>query len=185
MDDMLSLPEPGSLTTGARLKARDGPGAILALPEDTMKEIIMSRLALGLALSALTGGCIALSCQEVGCNGTYALSFEADEWEEGAYALTVFLDGMESVDCVITLPLESASSCDGVSAVELADGILSVMVYTPMNEDLVEADIALSMDGTVLLEEVVEPAWGEPYWPNGQACDRGYGCLSASDAFSL
>lgn len=145
----------------------------------------MSRLALPLALSALASGCIALSCDEMGCMGTYALSFEAGTWEDGEYALTVLFDGMDAADCVITLPLDGDSSCDGASAVTLADGVLSVLVFTPMNDELVEADIVLSQGDTILLEEVVEPVWDEPYWPNGESCDRGYGCLSASETFSL
>ena len=146
----------------------------------------MSRFALTLALSAAFVGCaISKICTEMGCMGTYALSFEADSWEDGEYALTVFFDGMDAADCVITLPLADGAACEGASAVELADGVLSVQVFTPMNDGLIEADIVLSLGDAVLLEEVVEPAWGEPYWPNGEDCDRGYGCLSASETFSL
>ena len=146
----------------------------------------MPRLVLSLVLAALTGGCIALShCTEMGCMGSYSLSFEADGWEDGEYALDVFFDELVATDCAFTLPLAEQVNCEGATVVALEDGVLSVRVSTPMNEDLFEADISLTQGETVLLEEVVEPAWGEPYWPNGEACDRGYGCLSATESFSL
>lgn len=144
----------------------------------------MTRLAIAVALSAFAGGC-ALTCTEMGCNGTYALSFEADSWDDGDYVLSVDFDGMGAEECAFSLPADGEQACDSFTAITVEDGVLSIAVRTPMNEDLIEADVELSIGDTVLFAELVEPAWGEPFWPNGKACDRGYGCLSAEDAFSL
>lgn len=146
----------------------------------------MPRLALGLSLSALmVGGCIALSCDEMGCNGTYTLTLEASTWADGEYEMFVAFDGEEAMRCTFTLPLEGGETCGGFPAITMTDGALIVPVPTPMNENLVEAEIVLSQGGTALLSEIVEPAWGEPVWPNGKDCDQGYGCLSAEDSFTL
>ncbi|MFT4979193.1 MAG: hypothetical protein ACI8S6_005103 [Myxococcota bacterium] len=145
----------------------------------------MQRLVLALAISALAAGC-ALMCEEAGCQGTYVLTFEADSWADGEYELYVALDGVEAAGCAIVLPLEDGATCGGGYAeVTMVDGALTVPVPTPMNEDLVEAEIKLSLDGDVLVSETVEPAWGDPFWPNSKACDRGYGCLSAEDTITL
>lgn len=145
----------------------------------------MQRFSIAFAFSALVSGCIEISCTEMGCNGSYTLTFESDDWADGDYELSVALDGEEAAACTITLPLESDASCDGFTAITMADGALTVPVRTPMNDQLVEADVVLSLDGADLVSEVVEPAWGEPFWPNGESCDEGYGCLSAEDTFTL
>ena len=131
----------------------------------------MSRLALTLALSAVFAGCVVSTiCTDMGCMGTYSLSFEADSWEDGEYALTVLFDGMDAADCIITVPLADGAACDGASAVELADGVLSVMVFTPMNDELIEADIVERLNAAgVYLGHMVD---GDRGFGHGEAHNR-------------
>lgn len=128
-------------------------------------------------------GCIPLACTEIGCSGALELSFDQPTWEEGDYTLTVAYDGGEPTTCTFTVPL-SGEQC-GVSDIALDGTTLSVAVPTPMNDRLVEAEIRLDLNDAALLEQVVEPDWGAPFYPNGPLCDAGFGCLTAQEALTL
>ncbi|MEL6343098.1 MAG: hypothetical protein AAFV53_08175, partial [Myxococcota bacterium] len=132
----------------------------------------------------VSSGCIPLGCTEIGCNGSYELTFEADVWEEGEVELSVAFDGVDALRCTFAVPSDDGEDC-GVSGVTFVDGAMLVAVPTPMDERIAEADIELMVDGVVLFSDVVEPLWSDPFWPNGRRCDRDSGCLSAEDTFRL
>jgi len=150
-----------------------------------MMDINMRRLILLPLLTTPIGGCILTNgCTLAACSGSYALSFEADNWADGEYNLFVAFDGMEAQNRTFTLPLGDNEALS-ISPVTLENGVLTLSVGTPMDESLVEADIQLIQEEAVLFSDVVEPVWDEPYWPNGEDCDPGQGCLSAWDTFRL
>lgn len=138
-----------------------------------------------IATTAFYASCLPLSCTEMGCMGTYELTMERSSgWEDGEYEIFVAFDDTEPTVCIFTLPLEDDTSC-GFTPITLDGDVLVVSIPTGMDESLVEAEILFDHEGSELLSEVVEPNWSEPFWPNGERCDQGNGCLSAADTFLL
>ena len=135
-----------------------------------------------LAGSAALAGC-AFSCTEMGCMGTLELAFEAADWEEGTYTLSVDYGANGTQECAFTFPLEEAS-CDG-REITVSDSALMIPLTTRMSEDYAEVVVILESEDTVLVDETIDPEWSEPYYPNGRACDRGSGCISAAWTFTL
>ena len=148
----------------------------------------MRTVPLLIATTALSAACVPLAsglCTMVGCNGMYELTFDrSDAWEDGEYELSVAFDDAEPTVCTFTLPLAEETSC-AFTPISLDGNVLVVPIPTGMDESLVEAEILLDREGSEVLSEVVEPNWDAPFWPNGEQCDKGNGCLSAEETFSL
>jgi hypothetical protein len=127
---------------------------------------------------------INLACTEVGCNGSLELSFVRESWEEGSYVITADMGDGYVQTCTLDLSMTAELSCDYFDVVY--DGAtLTVPMATPMNDGLTDVTVTLTFADEVLVDEVIAPEWGEPYYPNGEECDAGYGCLSAEWVFTL
>jgi hypothetical protein len=127
-------------------------------------------------------------CTEIGCSGTLTLTFEAETWAESVYEVTLDTGREFPERCRFTLPLsepnpQAGSSCFIAPTFNGAE--LTVALPTPMDESLVEVDVALRLADVVLHESTLAPAWGEPFYPNGEVCDAGHGCRSAEANIAL
>jgi hypothetical protein len=140
------------------------------------------------ALSAVACAVAGSFCTDMGCSGTLELTIVADSWAEGDYQVTMDVGGDYLERCRFTIPLGEPNPEAGSSCWEAPtfDGTrLTVFMPTPMDDSLVEVDVALLVDEAVVVEETVAPEWGEPAYPNGEECDAGYGCLSGTATIEL
>jgi hypothetical protein len=144
------------------------------------------RLFTATMLITATAACDKITeiCTEVGCNGSLEVSFVREAWEDGTYVVTADLGDGNVQTCSLDLSLTAELSCDFFDVTY--DGTtLMVPFATPMNDGLTDVTITLTLADEVLVDEVIAPEWGEPYYPNGEECDAGYGCLSAEWVFTL
>jgi hypothetical protein len=140
----------------------------------------------------VAGGCSRMDgyCTEMGCSGSLDLVFEAESWAEGDYQVTMDVGGDYLERCRFTIPLSEPNPRAGSSCwvAPTFDGTrLSVSMPTPGDDSLVEVVVVLLVDDKVVFEETLAPEWGEPFYPNGEACDgdEGYGCLSGEETIEL
>ena len=136
-----------------------------------------------LAGSVALAGC-AFSCTEMGCMGSFQLTFEAETWDEGLYTLSVDFGENGTQACSFTIPLEAGIVCDETE-ISLSDSGLVVPLRTGMSEDYADVAVTLEYEDAILVDQTIDPEWSEPFHPNGQACDRGSGCISAAWTFTL
>lgn len=141
-----------------------------------MKRVSVALLSLGLALH----GCamLGLSCTEVGCAG--ALSVLMDGALADGVPYEVSVEGLSVEPCVFTLPLQGYEDCASVDA----EGQLVLSFFIPMGAAPDEVTLILLEDGEEAVRAVEAPSYGEPYYPNGKACDGG-GCRTGDVAFTL
>ena len=137
-----------------------------------------TQLALALLPPLLFSACVTGAvCTEIGCQ-TYA-SFELPDLPDGTYRIEIDLEG-QPIACDFALPEDAALGCEGL--VEIwngADGV-TIAAYPEEPTELPASATVLLTDseGTALIDEAVDLAWGDPVYPNGEACDE-LGCRSA------
>lgn len=131
---------------------------------------VVKVLAVGLA------GCqaLGLSCTEMGCTGT----------------LTVLLDRMPTEDAVITLDLgDGATACgtatettEPLCVIEDGEFGPSLSMMVGMGQDPPEIEVSVSEGGAPAEVSTLPVTWGEPWYPNGKACDGEDGGCRSGDA---
>ena len=141
-----------------------------------MKRVTMALMGLTLALP----GCamLGLSCTEIGCAGSLSVLMDGALAEGESYEVSV--EGFYAEPCVFSLPLEGYEDCASIDPT----GQLVVSFYIPMGEAPDEVTLVVFEDGEEASRAVEMPSYGEPYHPNGKACDGG-GCRSAEVVFVL
>ena|GEM_PF-4479737 len=128
--------------------------------------------------------CVPLACEEMGCIGMLSLSVDGATWQEGAeYALSVDLgdDGIETCTWTWSTESDDQPTCAQVDP----DGAVHMDINLGMGVAPESISVALEEDGADLLADDVFPEWSEPYYPNGERCDGGNGCQSASVTIAL
>ena len=141
-----------------------------------MKQAMMALMGMGLALP----GCamLGLSCTEMGCAGALSVLMDGALAEGGSYEVAV--EGLSVEPCVFSLPLQGYEDCASVDE----DGQLVVSFFIPMGAAPDEVTLVLFEDGEEAVRAVEAPSYGEPYYPNGKACDGG-GCRTGEATFTL
>lgn len=136
-----------------------------------------------LPLVTLLAGCgaVPIACTEIGCTGSLTLSFTGRTWDDGAsYTLTVSGE-FDGEPCVLTLP---DVGCDG-QTVAVDGDTLTVGVRMPMGTPD-EVHVLLETDDSVVHDGDHAVDWGEPFYPNGRACDgRDGGCAAGEAIIAL
>jgi len=133
---------------------------------------------MGLALALPGCAALGLSCTEVGCMASLSVMMQGSFLEGEAYE--VVIEEMAEEPCVFTLPLQGDEGC--VASDD--EGRLVVTVYLPMGEAPEDVTLVLYEDGEEAARSVERPSYGDPYYPNGKACD-GVGCVSGQVDFVL
>ena len=124
-------------------------------------------------------GCGSLICTEMGCAGTLMLTIDGTELIDGSsYALSVDMgeDGTERCEWIWSDESGADTDCARVDE----DGRVLLDLVLSMGVTPESITVTLEEDGEALISNVVEPEWSEPYYPNGETCDAGIGCSSAS-----
>ncbi len=147
----------------------------------------MSRWLVGAAAVGLAACGVDLACTEIGCNGV--LEVEVSGLTDGLWDLALTTDVGDVIQCTFQLPGSDQGSCTGDLTVELADvgGVLTVTVRTSMTDGAPFDSLGLTAtdaDGGVIGADVT-PAWGDPVFPNGEECDKPFGCYSADATATL
>lgn len=124
-----------------------------------------------LALSALAG--CALNCTEMGCSGSLTVFLD----RALADGSTVSIDlGDGTMDCVEG----TDTSLNGCILTEV-DGSPAIVASTYMGQAPETASLLID-EGAGAATYEVTPTWGEPAYPNGEACDGTDGGCRAGDA---
>ena len=130
-------------------------------------------LGLGLA-SNVACNALGLSCTDMGCSGT----------------LTVFLDRAPAADAVITMDVGDGESyvCgfatetqQPLCTLEEIDGAPVLSMTVGMGQAPETVTVTVSEAGAEPVDHLVTVEWGEPWYPNGKACDGKDGGCSAGD----
>jgi hypothetical protein len=133
-------------------------------------------LAVGLGLA----GCraIGLMCTDMGCQGT----------------LTVLLDRLPTEDAAVTLDLGDGPLDCGVATetteplcgIEDGEDGPSLRVWVGMGQAPEVVTVSVSEGGAPAVEHDLDVTWGEPWYPNGEACDgKDGGCRSGEAELAL
>jgi hypothetical protein len=131
-------------------------------------------VALGLA------GCnaLGLACEEMGCQGT----------------LTVLLDRLPTEDAALSVDLGDGPLACGVAgatteplcAIEDGDEGPVLSVWVGMGQAPEVVTVSVSEGGAPAVDHELSVAWGEPWYPNGKACDgKDGGCRSGEAELAL
>lgn len=126
-------------------------------------------------------GC-AFNCTEIGCSGSLSV-YLAGATADGEWSLELTKDGVTRA-CTVSLP-GGEPVCSDPLDVEVDSGGMNMVWTTAMGEAGEEVQVRVSHDGLLLVDESFVPDWSEPYYPNGKACDDGFGCVTASADFSV
>ncbi|MEO0605880.1 MAG: hypothetical protein AAF211_30905 [Myxococcota bacterium] len=150
----------------------------------------MTRLALGLGLTAALSGCdLWLGCTDVGCIDGVDLDIEAaDRLDDGTYEVVITGDNGLTAACTATLDAAAdpglSVSCDDetvlISVLYAEPGPVALLVDAPNLGD--EVTVGVSFDGAPILEETV-PLTYQTVEPNGPRC--GPTCEFASASLAL
>ena len=148
----------------------------------------MSKIrAATLALTATLVACgpLGLDCTEMGCIGSLMVNIPTESLSDAEYILTVDHDG-STEQCTFTLPFDAAAAaCTEGSELQLNGGVLTLNHSLGMGVTFDTVFVELSEQDFTLVSETLDIEWSEPFYPNGEACDDGFGCYSAEVEVSL
>lgn len=130
----------------------------------------------GMALVGLAGcSSLGLACTEVGCFGSLVITLDRAPVTDAV--ITVDVGDGETWPC-----LPEAEAMDTICTIEDA----SLQIATGMGSPALDVVIVAVDEGAGAVEHEVEVTWGEPYYPNGKACDgRDGGCRSGEGSLTL
>lgn len=135
-------------------------------------------MTVAMGLMALTA-CGALNCTEMGCQGSFEVTL-ADLGAEttGELELAAAFSDDNQASCTLELSDSANSGC--YEAVWSGDDLV-LTLFLPMGASGDSVDLTVTLDDDVVHDETLtELDWSEPYYPNGEACDAGFGCSSVS-----
>jgi hypothetical protein len=142
-------------------------------------------ISTGLLIGTSIVGCkvIGFACTEMGCNGTVQVSLSESELEEGSYILDLAY-GSVVTSCDFEVPFNSSTASCDQAEISLDGADVVVQAMTGMGETFESVEVTLSENDLVVHseEKVVD---SEPFFPNGEECDKDFGCLSASVHLAL
>ena len=148
-----------------------------------MKPLHTATLALTATLVAC--GPLGLDCTQMGCIGSLIMNLPTASLADAEYILTLEHDGTTE-QCTFALPFDAASAvCTQGSELELNGDIISLNHPLEMGMQFDTVFVELSEQDFTLVSETLDIEWAEPFYPNGKACDDGFGCYSAEVEISL
>lgn len=137
-----------------------------------------------LAALALLAACPVppFACTEMGCSGSLTVYVDGAT-DPGLWSLTVTKDGTTQ-GCSVELP-GGTPTCDPAIALQATAAGLEVAWTLTMGEAGDEVHVEVHHEDVTVLEETFAPEWSDPYYPNGEECDAGNGCVTAEETFTL
>ena len=132
-------------------------------------------------------GCIApaLNCTMMGCQGELLVAVDGSTLEDGEYTVDLVIDGI-SDNCAFDVPFNSeTASCTGSLTIEPSGNTIEIRSFLMMGQTFESVDVVVSENDRVAYDENAVITWDEPFYPNGEACDRGFGCYAGAVEVAL
>lgn len=143
-------------------------------------QIMIIGIGLGVGLAACTDNPGGLSCTEMGCGGELTITLSTEDLVDAEYVLDMERDE-DSESCSFAIPFEqSTASCTQGSGIALEDGQIRIDTFTGMGGNFQTLVVELSESDRVLLSSQIDVEWSEPFYPNGEKCDKDMGCYSGT-----
>ena len=144
------------------------------------KVAMMCGVGMGFLAVACMDGSGGLDCTEMGCSGSLEVLLSQEGLSDGEYILSLDMDG-ELETCSFILPFDAAAvSCSAGSEMGLEAGDITVRIMTPMGGNFEVLAVDLAEQDSSVFSTTVNVDWSEPFYPNGEECDIGFGCYSGS-----